>query len=147
MTSNHTRPAIFGAAAILAASIVAALQSCNLEDFVQVDVPGGVRQSLDVPEDDRVSLAEAEYLWEDWSDYVERESIRFSREIKESRERYELLASLANMGIGALEQQVAGVPFGPFLLAGLGGLGGLFLKRPGDRAREAALRAQIGGDA
>lgn len=140
MNRNHKRAAIFGSAALLAASAVAALQSCDLADLVQVDVPPGVRESLDIPAGERVTLADADYVWEDWSDYVERESIRFSREIKESRERFELLSSVANMGIGALEQQIGGVPFGPFLLAGLGGLGGLFLKRPGDRAREQKLR-------
>ena len=141
MTRNHKRASIFGAAALLAASAVAALQSCDLADLVQVNVPPGVRQSLDIPADERVSLGDAGYVWEDWSAYVERESIRFSRELVEARERFELVASITNMGLSALEGHIVGVPFGPFLLAGLGGLGGLFLKRPGDRRREAARAA------
>ena len=138
MTRNHKRATIFGAAALLAASAVAGLQSCDLSALVQVDVPPGVRQSLDIPADERVSLGDAGYIWEDWSAYVERESLRFSRELVESRERFELMAAITNMGLTALEGHIAGVPFGPVLLAGLGGLGGRFLKRPGDRKREEA---------
>ncbi len=131
------RAVVFVALAALGASALAALGACNLQDFVVVDVPKGARAALDIPADERVTLAQSEQIWADWLEWVDRESVRLSRELDEGWKRYEVIHGLASMGFDALEGQVAGVPFGPFIVAGLGGLGGLFLKRPGDRKREA----------
>ena len=130
------RAVIFISVAALGAFALAALGACNLQDFVEVDIPKGARAALGIPIDERITVADSEQIWTDWLDWVDRESVRLSREIDEGWHRYEVMSDLASMGFDALEGQVAGVPFGPFIVAGLGGLGGLFLKRPGDRKRE-----------
>ena len=136
MTSETKRATTFVAAAVLAACVVATLKGCNLASLVAVDVPPGVREALAVPEGEAVTLADAGDVWALWNQWCERESIRLAREIGNAQERYDVLSGLTSMGLQALEGQAAGIPFGPFLLAGLGGLGGLFLKRPGDKKRE-----------
>ena len=49
-----------------------AVQGCDLQKMVKVDVPQGVQQSVPVGEE--VPLSESEYAWDQWSNWVEANS-------------------------------------------------------------------------
>ena len=76
-----------------------------------------------------------------WVEFVERQTEELDREIGDSVERYDFLASLADTGLGVLGQEASHIPGGGLLVAALGGLGGLFLRKPGDGKKLRALEA------
>lgn len=112
------------------------VQGCQLRSLVKVDVPRDIRASLDVDDLDKpITLAEVDQIWEDWNLYVQSNTARFTAAIKESEERYIVLQQLTDLGLGAAQQGLGGLPGGALLLSGLSLVTGLFLKRPGEDSR------------
>lgn len=126
--------------AVVVAGVLAMLQGCDLATLVRVKVPEPVQEAIGVPES--VSYANAEAAWNEWKLYVQINSDRLAAEIDAGRERFELLQTVANTGLDALTENAALVPGGGLLVGVLGGLGGLFIRRPGDKKRAQAERAQ-----
>lgn len=112
------------------------LQGCELRSLVKVDVPRDIRASLDVDDLDKpITLAEVDQIWEDWNLYVQSNTARFTAAIKESEERFIVLQQLTDLGLGAAQTGLGGLPGGAILLSGLSLVTGLFLKRPGEDSR------------
>ena len=127
--------------AVAAGLLVSVLQGCSLDEWVKVDVPEPVRVALNVPEGEAVSVGSAQVVRMRWAEFVERQTEELDQEIGDSVERYEFLASLADTGLGVLGQEASHIPGGGLLVAALGGLGGLFLRKPGDGKKLRALEA------
>lgn len=114
--------------------LASVLQACQLQDLVKVDVPPAVAEAIQT--EDRVSVTDSADVWEEWVAWVDRQSERLKASIGEGQERAAVIESLTSMGI-QLGQDAAGtLPGGALISTGLALMGGLFLKRPGDRKRE-----------
>ena len=127
------------ASALLVAAIgvmllATALQGCKLEDLVKVDVPKDVAAAI--KSDDRISYSDSPAAWDDWQAYVDRESAKFAKSIDKGAEVAGLLRSLSETGLQIGQDAASTLPGGALISAALAGLGGLFLRRPGDANRE-----------
>jgi len=127
---------LFGGLALCAALVVASLQGCDLRSLVTVSVPPEARTLLGIDQDKAITYAEAPALFEKWEQYVSRITADLSEGISGARERYELLQSVTDTGLNALSEEVGNFPGGALLVGALGGLGGLFINKPGTRKRE-----------
>ena len=125
-------------ASICVLLLASALSACQVEDLVKVDVPDDVATAIDSKP--RISVSDSAAAWEDWQAYVERESRRFADEIDRGQEIAGVIRSLTETGIGIGQDAASTLPGGAILGSGLALLGGLFLKRPGDKRREAIER-------
>ena len=105
---------------------------CTLSDLVKVNVPTSVREVTNAQK--KVTLTEAPYVRQRYIAEITTSLDQFDRSIEQASAFRDLTASLLNTGIGAAEGALAGVPGGAFLIGALGGLGGLFLKKPGTDA-------------
>jgi len=121
-----------GLAAVVA-GCVSLLQGCDLATLVRIDVPEPVQEAIGVP--DSVSYADAESAWNEWKLFVQINSDRMASEIEAGRERFELLQSVANTGLEALSENASLFPGGGLIVGVLGGVGGLFVRRPGDKKK------------
>jgi hypothetical protein len=128
-----------GLAAVVA-GCVSLLQGCDLATLVRIDVPEPVQEAIGVP--GSVSYAEAESAWNEWKLFVQINSDRMASQIEAGRERFELLQSVANTGLEALSENASLFPGGGLLVGVLGGVGGLFIRRPGDKKKAQAERVQ-----
>lgn len=126
----------FAGLALVAGLIVSTLQGCDLRSLVSVSVPPEARTLLNVPQDERITYADAPALFAKWENYVKQTTTELSAGIESARERYELLQSVADTGMGALSEEVGSLPGGGLLIGALGGLGGLFINKPGTKKRE-----------
>ena len=123
---------------LLCAGALTAAQGCNLASFVQVDVPTAVKMAVDIDDLKKpITLAEVDLLWADWNIFVSSNTARFEASIEDANSRYMVLRQMTDLGLGAAQQGLGGLPGGAILLSGLGALTGLFLKRPGEDARVA----------
>jgi len=110
------------------------IQGCQLEDLVKVDVPKDVAAAIE--SDDRISYSDSSDAWDDWQAYVDRESAKFAKNIDKGAEVAGLLRSLSETGLQIGQDAASTLPGGAIISAALAGLGGLFLRRPGDANRE-----------
>ena len=113
-------------------------QGCDLRSLVQVDVPKPVLEAV-APEDleGGITLAEADRVWADWIAYVESNSKRFTDAVEDANERYSVIASVVDLGVGVVGETAQTFPFGAVIVSALGLATGLFLKRPGEDKRVA----------
>lgn len=111
-----------------------ALSACSLEDLVRVRVPEDVAEAIDSPTS--IPVSQSGDAWDDWQAWVERESERFAREIDRGQEIAGVIRSLTETGLRLGQDAASTLPGGAIISAGLAGLGGLFLRRPGDAKRE-----------
>ena len=131
---ENRRAAIFIAGSIGALLLAATLQACQVEDLVKVDVPADVAAAID--SEDRIAYSQTLDAWDDWQAYVERESAKFARSIDKGAEIAGVLRSLSETGLQMGQDAASTLPGGALISAALAGLGGLFLRRPGDANRE-----------
>jgi len=133
---SNPRAAWLIVAAISALAITSILSACGIQDLVRVDVPAGIQNAIDL--EPRISVAESGAAWDEWTAWVDRNSSRFSDEIDEGQETAGLIASLTATGIALGQDAASTLPGGALISTGLALMGGLFLKRPGDKRREKA---------
>lgn len=132
------RKAIIAACAVLAVGMAAA-QGCNLQDWVDVDVPKGVKRAIaQVPEDiDReYTLAEVGVIVEEWNEYVEYNQKALAAAVEDAEQRYAFLHSWVSIGMSAAGEASQGFPYGGLLFGALTGAVGLFLPQPRIRAKK-----------
>jgi len=127
------------ASALLVAAIgvmllATTLQGCKLEDLVKVDVPKDVAAAI--KSEDRISYSDSPAAWDEWQAYVDRESSKFAKNIDKGAEVAGFLRSLSETGLKISQDAASTLPGGAVISAALAGLGGLFLRRPGDANRE-----------
>lgn len=133
---TNPRAAWLIVAAISALAITSILSACQIQDLVRVDVPDGVQKAIEV--EPRISVSDSGAAWEEWVAWVDRNSSRFSDEIDRGQETAGLIASLTQTGIALGQDAASTLPGGALISTGLALMGGLFLKRPGDKAKERA---------
>ncbi len=114
--------------------VTSVLQACQLQDIIKFDVPPAVAEAVETEE--KVPVSQSEAVWEDWQTWVDRQSDRLAKSIGDSQERLAVIESLTEMGLRLGQDAASTVPGGAFISAALAGLGGLFLRRPGDKKRE-----------
>ena len=136
---DNPRAAWFIVAAISALAITSVLTACQVQDLVKVDVPKGIQSAIDV--DERISVSASDAAWAEWIAYVERNSAQFSDEIDRGNETAGIIASLTSTGIAFGQDASSALPGGALISTGLAMMGGLFLKRPGDKAKQRAQSA------
>lgn len=134
---NENKTAVFMATlTIITATCIFLLQGCNLAQWIPVAVPPEVAQVADLPEG-KMTLAEADAVWKEWTAYVENNSEQFKAAVADAEERYVFYNSVISTGLGLGEGALGSFPAGAFLLTLLGGTTGLFLKRPKEDSRVA----------
>lgn len=106
-----------------------AVSGCALDQVVKVNVPKDVQVAT--KSEEKVALADSELLWNDWANYVEKNTEALRSRINAANEQYTVIASLTSLGLETAGTAASTLPGGAFIIAGLTGLGGLFLKRPG----------------
>lgn len=131
---ENRRAAVLIAASVGVILLGATLQACQVEDLVKVDVPPDVAAAID--SEDRIAYSASLDAWDDWEAYVERESAKFARSIDKGAEIAGVLRSLSETGLQLGQDAASTLPGGALISAALAGLGGLFLRRPGDANRE-----------
>lgn len=115
------------AVAVLLVSVAAA--GCQVSDLITVDVPTDVKDAVGV--DGRVSLTQVPDIWDDWQDYVKRNTERLERSTERSYELLGFINSATDIAIGAAEGAASSFPGGALLVGLLGGAAGLYMKKPG----------------
>ena len=125
--------------------VVAAAAGCQLEDLVRFKTPDGVQTAIAV--DASVPVSKADQVWSDWERFVEVNTERLQTEITNGRERAAVLMSIVDTGIAAASGPISTLPGGAVAVGAMSLLTGLFLKRPGDRKREAEAIAKAVDDA
>ena len=115
--------------------LASVLSACQISDLIHVDVPKGVATAID--SEPSISVSDSSAAWDDWQAYVERESRRFADEIDRGQEFAGVIRSLTDTGLSIGQDAASTLPGGAIIGSGLALLGGLFLKRPGDKRREA----------
>lgn len=131
---KNRKAAIMISAAVGFLLLASILSACQLEDLIQVDVPKPVSDAIQTEE--RVSVADSAEVWEEWVAWVDRQSSRLEAEIGQAQERAAVVRSLTDMSISLGQDAASTLPGGAFISTGLALMGGLFLKRPGDKKRE-----------
>ena len=128
LTENKGALTMFGLSALMVLTSVG-VSGCQLDQVIKVDVPKDVQEATS--SEPKVALADSDLLWNEWTNYVEMNSAALRARIGDANEQYSLVASLTSMGLETAGTAAGTLPGGAFIVAGLTGLGGLFLKRPG----------------
>jgi hypothetical protein len=116
-----------GAAAVMLFCLAAS--GCAVEDLINVDVPKGVRNSLEI--EGSVSLGESDQVWTDWNNYVRQNTDRFERETASSYELLGFVTGVTDLAIGAASNVAPAFPGGAIMVGILSGAAGLWVKKPG----------------
>jgi hypothetical protein len=135
---TRRRKAVIAGCAVLAIAMAAA-QGCNLREWVDVEVPKGVKRAIARgPEDvDReYTLAELGTIVEEWHAYVEFNQRALEAAVGDAEQRYAFLHSWASIGMTAAGQAAEGFPYGGLLFGALTGAVGLFLPPPRIRGKK-----------
>jgi hypothetical protein len=103
---------------------------CRLDEIITVDVPPEVQESTGVGP--KVTLRDAPQVREKHIFNFTQGLDRFDENYADSSLLYEIASSALNSGAQIAVPALGEVPGGAILVGLLGGLGGLFLKRPGE---------------
>lgn len=127
---------LFTGLAVAVALCVSVLQGCDLRTLVTLNVPPEARTLLSIPADERMTYADADSVFSRWEAFVTRVTADLAESIDGAEQRYAMLESLTDTGLNVLSDEVSSFPGGGLLIGALGGLGGLFLNKPGTKKRE-----------
>lgn len=125
--------------------VVATANGCQLQDMIKFDTPADVQSAIGV--EATVPVSRADYVWEEWRAYVEKNTARLEAEIANGRERAEVLISLIDTGMAAASGPLSTLPGGAIAVSAMTLMTGLFMRRPGDRKREAEAVAKAVAEA
>lgn len=134
--NNKAALGLFGLS-IAAFALMGVAQGCDIQRWIAFHPPNEVVLALDLPEG-KLTMAEANKVWNDWSYYVSSNTEALKIAIEDTNKKYDFIASLLNTGIGFLQGAAPSFPGGALIVSLLAGGGGLLLKRPGEDARVAA---------
>jgi len=119
-----------GSAAASVLFISLAVQGCDIQKAIKFDVPSGVRLAVDTKE--KEPLSDSDFVWSQWTSYVESNTTKLSENIKDAQSRVAMIKNVTSMGLSTLEGVSSQFPGGALIFSGLSLLTGLFLKRPGE---------------
>lgn len=125
--NNKSKYIFFGVVGILLT--LGTLQACDLRQFVTVDAPAPVLESIDATEGS-MTLAEADNAWKDWQYFVKSNTERFRTAIDDAEGRYATLHSFISVGLETGGDFANTIPYGGLIFGGLTGLAGLMLPQP-----------------
>lgn len=128
LTANKGALTMFGLSAVMIAASLG-VSGCQLDQVIKVDVPKDVQTATD--SQPKVALADSDLLWQEWKNYVDINTEALRARIGDANNQYSLVASITSMGLETAGGAASTLPGGAFIVAGLTGLGGLFLKKPG----------------
>ena len=131
---KNPRAAVLISSSIGVLLLAATLSACQIEDLVKVDVPKDVAEAIGSEE--RIPVSATSEAWEDWVAWVDRESSRFADRIDQGQETAGVLRSLTDTGLQIGQDAASTLPGGAAIATVLAGLGGLFLRRPGDAKKQ-----------
>lgn len=115
-------------ASILGIGILLTANACNLQDWVVVEAPPAV---IDVAEvEGKMTLAEADRVWEEWTHYVETNTKYFQEAVRDAEGRYATLHSIFSMSMNVAGEASQGIPYGGLLFGALTGVAGLLMPQP-----------------
>lgn len=118
---------VFAAAFSLFVSLSAS--GCQVSDLISVDVPKDVKEAVGV--DGNVSLTDLPDVWDDWQQYVQRNTDRLESETERSYELLGFINSATDLAITAAGNAAPAFPGGAILVGLLTGAAGLYMKKPG----------------
>ena len=119
--------AFAGAIAVLMFCLAAS--GCQVSDLIKVNVPSEVKEAVGVEGD--VTLTDAPVVWEDWNQYVKKNTDRFESETKKSYELLGFINTATDIAISSAEAAAPAFPGGAIVFGLLAGTAGLFMKKPG----------------
>ena len=125
--NNKSKYIFIGVVAVL--FFVLTAHGCDLRQFVTVDAPAPVLESIDATEGS-MTLAEADNAWKDWQYFVESNTERFRTAIDDAEGRYATLHSFISVGLETGGDFANTIPYGGLIFGGLTGLAGLMLPQP-----------------
>jgi len=136
----------FAVAALCVMLLSVAAAGCQVSDLIKVDVPKDVRDGVGVEGD--VTLTQVPDVWEDWNEYVEKNTKRLEAGTDRAYELLGFVNSATSIAIAAAEGAAPAFPGGAILFGLLSGAAGLYMKKPGtDRAiakeKEASYNAGL----
>lgn len=110
----------------------AAVAGCDWGDAVRAETPPRIAQERQIA--DSIPLNDAVYEYEDWLSDTRRDGERWKAEIEKASQIVAFLDTFTLRALGELGPAVAGVPVLSALVPAVVGIGGLMLKRPGDKS-------------
>jgi len=134
MTDDTKRSLVFLSSAALFLGLSALLTACQVEDWIEVEVPADVATAIGTRE--TIAVSQADSAWEDWQAWVQLESKQFARAIDEGWGKVGTIRSLTDTGIQIGSDAASVLPGGAIIASVLSLAGGLFLRRPGDKRRQ-----------
>jgi len=109
--------------------LMTACSGVTLADLVQVDVNQDVQEATQSPA--KVPLSEAPFVREKYVNDFKTNLAHLDKEISDAQLFTDFIGSLINTGLQLSEGPLQGVPMGGVIFAALGGLAGLFVRKPG----------------
>jgi len=117
------------AAAVSVLMFCLAAAGCQVGDLIKVNVPSEVKEAVGVEGD--VTLTEVPIVWEDWDQFVKRNTDRFESQTKKSYELLGFINTATDIAIASAESAAPAFPGGAIVFGLLAGTAGLFMKKPG----------------
>lgn len=116
---------------------------CSLGDVIKVPVPIEVQSVTNSKAS--VTLNEAPFVREKYVSAITSSLSQFDGAIERQSVFYDFAASLLNTGITLGQETAAnsGIPAGGFIALMLGGLGGLFIEKPGSKVAKAKAEKDL----
>jgi len=109
--------------------LMTACSGVTLADLVQADVNQDVQEATQSPA--KVSLSDAPFVREKYVNDFKTNLAHLDSEIADAQLFADFIGSLVNTGLQLSEGPLQGVPMGGVIFATLGGLAGLFIRKPG----------------
>lgn len=133
-----------GVGAVLALLVSLTASGCQVSDLITVDVPEDVKEAVGV--EGKVTLTDVPDVWDDWQDYVRKNTDRLESETERAYELLGFINSATDLAITAAGNAAPAFPGGAILVGLLTGAAGLYMKKPGTdreiaKAKEASYNA------
>lgn len=117
--------------------VILTMSACSgtkMTDFIRYQNPKQVQKALNVPKTQ--TLTEAPMTIEQWELYVNQGTNELISNVEDAQALADFFQGVITGGLAQLEASASAAgPLGGTIVAGLGVLGGLFLKRPGEEKR------------
>ena len=123
-------------------AFIAIANGCDLQDFVKVPISDEVKHAVGLPQDDSVSLADGQRIYDEWIGFVESQTLELQRDLGAAKNRYETLQSSVSIGWSAAESHLSVVPGGSIIIALLTGVMGLLIPQPGTKKKIRELKVK-----
>jgi len=125
----NTRSKYIFCSLLLSIVALAMIQGCNLRSWVKVNAPKDVMVAVDLPEGS-LTLDQADAVFEDWSNFVTKNTKQFQVAMDDANARYEVLNQWLSVGLSLAQTGTDGIPYGGLIFAALTGAAGVMVPQP-----------------